>query len=126
MRIGKWVFVVLGLFAAGCETAVRYFRITSFPDGARVFVDGELRGETNFEKLGINFESEERLSTVLVKKDGYQATGTVLSLNSPKEIAFFLQEAPKNHELLAVLKNILQVLDRLSTNLSERAEEGKQ
>jgi hypothetical protein len=61
-----------------------------------------------------------------VEKEGFQTTGAVLSEESREEVAFFLQQAPKNDEILNVLKGIHQVLDRVSSDLSRPVEESRQ
>ena len=108
---------------AGCETTARHFKVTSFPEGATVYVDGEPRGQTNFNRLEVDFAQEDRLVTLRIEKEGFQPTGTILSKDSPREMAFFLAQAPRNQEILGVLKDILQVLDRIA---AQRAEEPKQ
>ena len=114
------------LLGSGCETTEKYFKITSFPEGATVYVDGEPRGQTNFKRLEVDFEREDKLVTVRLEKDGYQTTGIVLSKRSPQEIAFFLDEAPSNQEILQVLKDILKVLDRISTEINQSLGETEQ
>lgn len=112
------LLAVLGSLAGlGCESTMKYFRVSSFPEGATVYVDGEPRGQTNIARLGVDFETEEKRATIRIVKEGYQTTGTVLSDKSSPEIAFFLAEAPKNQEILQVLKDMLQVLDRMSAEL---------
>lgn len=114
---------VLSLGPSGCQSHVRYFKVTSYPEGATVYVDGEARGQTTFSRLEIDFGSEEKLVTMRVEKAGYQPTGAVLSSGSPGELAFFLEEAPQNREILEVLRSILKVLDRLSIDLDSRSTE---
>jgi hypothetical protein len=55
--------------------------------------------------------------TVRLQKDGFQPTGAVLSVESPDEIAFFLQEAPHHEKVLETLKEIRSVLDQISSQL---------
>jgi hypothetical protein len=109
--------------AAGCGSHVRYFRVTSYPEGATVYVDGEDRGQTTFSRLEVDFGSEDQLITLRLEKPGYQPTGTVISRNSPAVLAFFLEEAPQNREILETLKGILKVLDRLSSDFEDRRKE---
>ena len=112
--------------AAGCSsTTVKYFKVTSFPKNAMIYVDDEKKGPTDFSRLEIKFQ-EERMVTLRVEKEGYQTTGAVLSLESPQELAFFLQEAPKNKEIIAVLQSIRTVLDQISGQLTKGLSENKQ
>lgn len=114
--------VACAVALSGCGPRVRYFRVSSYPEGAVVYVDGEPRGETNFERLGIEFEPEGRLVTLRLEKAGYQSAGAVLGEDSPRHLAFFLQETPRNAEILQVLKSILEALDRLSAELKRESE----
>jgi hypothetical protein len=109
----------------GCESTVRQFKVTSFPEGATVYVNGEVRGQTNYNQLAVDFDQEDKLVTLRLEKAGYQTTGTVLSQGSPREMAFFLQEAPNNQKILDVLRSIREVLDRIAVGLRERIEEKK-
>lgn len=117
--------VAFACVAAGCTSHVRYFRVTSFPEGATLYVDGEDRGQTTFGALEIDFRSADSLVTLRLEKPGYHPTGAVLSASSPGDLAFFLQEAPQNREILDVLKGILRALDRLSSEREDRGREDR-
>ncbi len=120
-RVFAASLVLVALY--GCGGTVKYFKVTSYPEGAVVYVDGEPRGETDFERLKIEFEPEDRLVTLRLEKEGYQSAGAVLGAGSPEHLAFFLQESPRNAEILQVLKSILETLDRLSADLKRALEE---
>jgi len=119
-------FTLIAFLGLGCETTGEYFKVSSYPEGAMVFVDGERRGQTNFGKLEVNFEPEDKVVTLRLEKEGYQTTGMLLTRNSPRQMMFFLEEAPRNLEILKVLKDMLQVLDRISNDLRQSTEGKKQ
>lgn len=127
MRTSSAVLSALALVAfcssVGCGSHVRYFRVTSYPEGATVYVDGEDRGQTTFSRLEVDFGSTDQLVTIRLEKPGYQPTGTVISRNSPAVLAFFLEQAPQNREILETLKGILKALDRLSSDFEDRRRE---
>ena len=110
-----WIALLLTALVS-CESTKRYFTVSSHPEGAVIFVDSEPRGQTNFECLVIDFKKR-RHALVRVEKEGYQADGMVLSAESPRYIAFFLQESPSNKSILQVLNQLHQVLDRLSNKV---------
>jgi PEGA domain len=120
MRITSSLLLAGAVVAAGCGTTGKNFKITSYPAGATVFVDGELRGQTGDDaSVYIKFHPDP-LVTIRLQKEGYQPTGAVLSVESPDEIAFFLQEAPHHEKVLETLKDIRNVLDQISTQLPAR------
>jgi hypothetical protein len=117
MRITGSLLLAAAALAAGCGTTGKNFKITSYPTGATIFVDGELRGQTGEDApVFIRFHPDP-LVTVRLQKDGFQPTGAVLSVESPDEIAFFLQEAPHHEKVLETLKEIRSVLDQISSQL---------
>ncbi len=101
--------LVAGL--AGCSR--QYFTIDSYPEGAVIFIDDEPRGQTKFEKLGVDF-SGKKYVTVRVEKDGFQPGGGVLRKSSPKQMVFFLEESPKNETILEELRDLQRSLDRMA------------
>ena len=113
------VAAIVWLAASGCATGRRYFRVTSYPQGATVYVDGESRGQTDFDRLEVDFGSGEGQVILRVEKQGYQPAGGVLSSGSPREVAFFLQEVPRNEEILEAMSRILQGIDRISSQLGQ-------
>lgn len=120
MRISSSLLLAGAALSAGCGATGKNFRITSYPTGATIFVDGELRGQTGDEApVHIKFHPDP-LVTIRLQKEGYQPTGAVLSIESPDEIAFFLQEAPHHEKVLETLKDIRSVLDQISGQLPAR------
>ncbi len=117
----------LSLLWGGCKATEKSFKITSFPQGARIYVDGDPRGETDMEKLLISFRANP-LVTLRLEKEGFQTTGRVLNIESEAEIAFFLQESPNNKEILETLNNIQRLLERFPSevrNLLRQSSKGE-
>lgn len=109
---------LLLIVANGCRQTEKVFKVTSFPSPATIYVEGENRGQTDMERLKVSFLSK-RLVTLRLAKEGFQPTGIVLSAESPEELAFFLQEAPDNKQVIKTLQDIGNKLDRLPGQLSE-------
>lgn len=126
-RVTPAARIILAAFASlsclGCETTTRYFKVSSYPEGAMIYVDGEPRGQTNFARLAVDFPEEESRVTIRLGKEGYQTTGAVLSRATSPELAFFLADAPKNQEILDVLRSILQSLDRMAAEMRQLRQE---
>jgi hypothetical protein len=110
------ILVFLLAVASGCLHPQRQFRVTSYPSGATVFVEGEKRGQTDMERLNVEFSGKD-LVTIRLDKEGYQASGQVLGLDSPHELFFVLQEAPQDRDVLERLKRIETQLERLSAEV---------
>ena len=110
------VLAGVGLASAmtGCESTRKSVMIRTFPEGAVVWVDDEPRGQTNFEKLVVDFKNRE--SVILrIEKDGYQSEGQVLARNSTVDrLTFFLDKSPENEVILRRLSDLQQALDSLS------------
>ena len=104
------------VFFSGCGTTEKHFNVTSFPEGATIFVDGEPRGQTNTGKLRVDFGNDEYVA-IRLQKDGFQTTGQVLSSKSPSHLAFFLQETPSNQDILNVLRGLQRLVDQMSRRL---------
>ncbi len=118
---GGVVAIAAGLLliaANGCRQTEKMFKVTSFPSGATIHVEGESLGQTDMERLKVSFISK-RLVTLRLAKEGFQPTGIVLSAESPEELAFFLQEAPTNQQVIKTLQDIRTSLDRLPGMISE-------
>jgi len=116
LRLVTCAFTI-ALFSTGCGSAGKNFKITSYPSGATIFLDGDRWGLTDAEKVFIDFRSADQLVTLRLQKEGYQPTGAVLSIESPGEMTFFLQEAPNNQKILDVLRSIRDVLDQISSQM---------
>lgn len=121
-------FPLLALAAAallpGCFGSKRYFSIRSYPQGAVIYVDDEPRGQTDFQRLAVDFGDRDTV-TVRVIKDGYQPEGQVLDSGSPRDLVFFLEEAPRSGRFVEELTAIHRALDRLADRLAERLEGGE-
>jgi hypothetical protein len=113
--------LLAAILTAGCGTTGKNFKITSYPSGATIFLDGDRWGQTDADKVFVDFKSADQLVTLRLQKDGFQPTGAVLTYESPGEMAFFLQEAPNNQKILEVLRSIRDVLDQISTQMSAEA-----
>ncbi len=106
------------LTAVGCKQTEKVFKVTSFPAGATIHVEGESLGQTDMDRLKVSFKPK-RLVTLRLAKEGFQPTGIVLSVESPEELAFFLQEAPNNLQVIKTLQDIRTSLDRLPGQISD-------
>ena len=117
--VGKGIGILLCGMAAcagGCSgPPTKIFRVTSYPPGATIYVDGRPRGQTDMDKLSVEFEKPR--ATIRLEKEGFGATGAVVGLMSPEEQAFFLQEAPAN-------KAIIDLLTRISRTLEDIKDQG--
>ena len=89
LRLAGSVAIVGWLTGSGCASKSTYFRVTSYPEGATVYVDGESRGQTHFDRLEVDFGSGDEQVILRVEKQGYQPTGVVLSSTSPREISLW-------------------------------------
>lgn len=97
--------------APGCSAPRKIFKVTSYPVGATIYVDGEKKGLSDMEKLLVTFGSSTQ-AILRLEKEGYQPTGTVLKVES-NEVQFFpLQESPNNLKIIQSLNNIQRLLDR--------------
>lgn len=121
----KWMLAVSAVLACGlvgCKASgKRYFNVSSVPAGATIYIEGEPRGQTDEQRLELNFPNEEDLVTLKLEKEGYQTTGMVINLYSPGRLVFFLQEAPNNRKLLEVLNNLQRTLGQMSAQ-AEKAQ----
>ncbi len=113
-----WIAMLTLATVSGCKTTKKYFAITTFPEGAKIFVDGEPRGYTNVEKLAVDFKVP-RPVLLRVEKEGYQSEGSILLKESSTQLAFFLKESPKNEEVIRAINNIRRKIDTLSSRVEE-------
>jgi len=108
--------VLIPIVWVGCSTTEKSFKVTSHPQGATIYVDGDPRGQTNMAMLNISFNVKPRVQ-IWVEKEGYQTDGKIVDLQSPEDVAFFLKEAPNNKKILETLTNIERHLERLPVDL---------
>jgi hypothetical protein len=105
------VVAVAGALLGGCGAPEeRVFRITSFPDGATIYVNGREEGTTD-KNLMVGFAGDPYV-TLRLEKRGFQPTGLVLTPHTADELSFFLQESPEN-------RRIIELLDRIGGLLNE-------
>ncbi len=114
------------LLSACSSTKRRLFQVQSFPPGATIFVNGEPRGQTDEQRLLIDFPEEAHLVTLRLEKEGYQPTGVVLNWQSQGQYSFFLQEAPENRRLLESLNSIQRSLAQIAVQLEKQNSEKTQ
>lgn len=104
---------------SACTPSQKQFKVTSYPPGATIYVEDKPRGQTNVEKLNIDFRAK-RLVTVRLDRAGYQSTGMVLSGDDPEELFFVLQQSPISKEINDALKNIQTLLETLPGRISDQ------
>ena len=113
---------LVSLLGSGCGAPEKLFEIRSFPPGAMIYVDDRDQGQTD-KKVLVDFRRKPQV-TVRLTKDGYQPTGKELDRESPDKHTFFLQESPKNKEIIEVLNRIqstlVQISDQLGRGLAEK------
>ncbi|MBI4585435.1 MAG: PEGA domain-containing protein [Planctomycetes bacterium] len=115
------VAVSLAILGWGCGAPQKQFKVTSFPPGATIFLDGEPIGQTNQEKLTVEFVKP--YVTIRLEKEGFQTTGDVLDETTKDHLAYNLQEAPNNRRILEVLTNIQRLLEQLSGQIEKSVSE---
>jgi hypothetical protein len=106
------VCVVSLTVLAGCSSK-RTFTVYSWPEGAKVFLDGEEKGQTE-ERVTIDF-SERPYGRIRVEMRGYQPAGMLVTPSSPEAISFVLAVAPDRGTLSKIdetLRNIERKLDK--------------
>ena len=103
----RFTLIPVGLIAlisilatgTGCGNTRKFYRVTSYPEGAVVYVDDKPRGQTDFEKLLVDYQNKSFV-TLRLEKDGYQTNGVTLSETSPGEVMFYQDRAPQNDDIL--------------------------
>lgn len=103
----------------GCSSPAKKFRLTSFPTGAKIYLDDVYQGtaESTGYVLQVPFDTK-LLAALRLEKEKYQPVGAMLCPESPEEMNFVLQEAPKNAEIIEVLQKMLKVLDRIEARIN--------
>lgn len=76
----------------GACTSQKLFQVTSYPAGAKIYVDSSEKGTTDRQVL-IDF-AEREYAPLRLELQGYQPVGTVVSLDSPTLLYFVLQKSP--------------------------------
>ena len=118
-RIGRWIpWLLLAGLTGGCSTPQKTFKVSSFPEGATIYVDDEPRGQTPDDRLKITF-SPRPMKRLRLEKDGYQPVVDVLSFESREELYFALQESPNNQKILKSLNDIQRTMEKFPNQLSE-------
>ena len=112
------------LVQGGCKSSEKLFKVTSYPQGAKIFVDGRQAGVTDMEKLSVSF-ARKPLATIRLEREGYQSDGINVSMESPEVISFFLQESPHNKEIIDGLTKISdklqQLLEQIKSSSAEKS-----
>lgn len=127
--LGSWTAaLVLGAsIGTGCSSPARQFKITSFPTGAKIYLDDMYQGPTGSTAYTLSVPFETKIfATLRLEKDWYQPVGMVLSPESPDELNFVLHEAPKNKDILKSLNDILKVLENIESRLRSTERGGNQ
>jgi hypothetical protein len=75
--VSRALFVALALFATACASSTAVTTIRSEPDGARVYVDGDYRGETP-----LTIELEKRTHRVRLEKEGFEPRTSHVSVKT--------------------------------------------
>ncbi|MEQ8764183.1 MAG: PEGA domain-containing protein [Planctomycetota bacterium] len=89
----RWLgLAVLAGVALGCSSA-KSFQITSFPAGAKIYVDSAEKGTTD-RQVVVDFADRE-FATVRIEYEGFQPVGQVISLDTPSLLYFVLQKSPE-------------------------------
>ncbi len=115
-------FLSLLIVPGGCKSHEKIFKITSYPQGAKIYVDAKQRGITDMERLAISFDSKP-LATIRLEREGYQSDGINVSMESPEVISFFLQESPNNQQIIKGLEKISDKLELLIQELKRSSPE---
>jgi len=114
---------LLVLLDLGCAVKEKVFEIRLYPPGAMIYVDDRDQGQTD-KKVLIDFRRKPQ-ATVRVVKDGYQPAGKEVDGEAAEKHTFFLQESPKNKEIIDVLNRIqstlVQISDQLGRSLAEKS-----
>ena len=121
MNKSRFFWIVLLAAAsqgAGCGVPQKQFKVTSYPPGATIFIDNEPRGQTDDDKLTVEFYPK-AFRTLRLEKDGFQTTGDVLEETSKDHLAYNLQEAPNTKRTLTVLQNIQKSLDQMTGSIDK-------
>ena len=99
-KICALLFVVLGLASlSACGPAHRMIHVSSYPPGAKIFVNGEERCQTDMRRLKVVFYPENHV-TLRVEMPGFQSEGVVLLPNAQPRYDFMLKRAPAPQEKL--------------------------
>ncbi len=107
---------LLASVAPGCGSPQKIFKITSWPDGAIIYVDEVQRGQTDMEKLSVDFGHRDQV-IVRLAKDGYQSTGRVLKITSDRVQFFPLEQSPDNQKIIETLHAQQRTLDAIQRSL---------
>jgi hypothetical protein len=83
---------LLWLFA-GCGSGKKTFVVYSWPKGASIYVDEELRGQTN-QSVTVDFGVRSH-RTIRVEMEGRQPAGALVTTSSPEALSFVLEFAPR-------------------------------
>jgi hypothetical protein len=94
--------------------------ITSYPAGAQIFVDDELRGTTPQERLAVTF-FQGRPATVRLQLSNYQSAGAVVLPSSPPKLSFFLAEAPFNQAIIDGLRDVNKTLGQIHNEITQQS-----
>ena len=116
MRIFSVLLLAAVIAGSGCSSDQKIFKVTSYPQGATIYVDEVPRGQTDMEKLSINFDRRDQV-ILRLEKDGYQPTGRVLKIESDRFQFFPLEQAPNSQEILKTLNAQKQTLEEIQRTL---------
>ena len=97
--------------AAGCGSPAKTFTVVSYPSGAAIYVDEVQAGQTDRERLQVDFRGKP-YRTLRVEKPGYQTEGLIISPQTPPRIDLFLKKAPDPDGILRKLAELEAKLDQ--------------
>ena len=109
--------------ASGCASHSRIYTVVSYPPGATIFIDQVEKGQTDTERLAVDFGASTYRSLRL-EKEGYQPEGMVLHSGIREDrIEFHLKKAPDPESILGRLEEIQIEVRRLSGQFAELRED---
>ena len=113
------VAAVVAAGAAGCGAPVKTFTVVSYPPGASIYVDEVQAGQTDRERLQVDFRGR-LYRTLRVEKPGYQTEGLIISPHSPPRIDLFLKRAPDPEGILKKLAELEAKLDQAMSLIDDQ------
>lgn len=115
-----WVSLIYSASVLACLTscgpAQRMYYVSSYPPGARIFVNDKERGQTAMKQLKVVFYPYAH-ATLRLELDGYQSEGLVLAPDSPGRLDFQLQRAPDPQRTQEQLDEIQARVEEILTKL---------
>ena len=128
MRLFPALLLAAALAGPGCSSRQKVFKVTSYPQGATLYIDEVPRGQTDMDRLSVDFTKKEQV-ILRLEKEGFQSTGRVLKFESDRFQFFPLEQAPNSQKIIETLnaqRRTLEEIQRtLQTFLNQVTEERK-